>query len=93
MRSFWRCISSGEEKTGLTTKTAKATWNGAVIAETDTYEVVEGNVYFPPSSCELALASANKEKESPLFLMEISVSRVAKQFVCFKIKTKRSERA
>ncbi len=26
---------------------AKATWNGAVIAESDTYETVEGNVYFP----------------------------------------------
>lgn len=26
---------------------ARATWNGAVIAESDRYEVVEGNVYFP----------------------------------------------
>jgi uncharacterized protein (DUF427 family) len=29
---------------------ARATWNGAVIAESDTYEVVEGNVYFPPDT-------------------------------------------
>ena len=29
---------------------ARATWNGAVIAESDTYELVEGNVYFPPAS-------------------------------------------
>ncbi len=29
---------------------AKATWHGAVIAESDTVEVVEGNVYFPASS-------------------------------------------
>ncbi|MEC7518407.1 MAG: DUF427 domain-containing protein [Myxococcota bacterium] len=29
---------------------AKATWNGAVIAESDDFEVVEGNVYFPPSA-------------------------------------------
>jgi uncharacterized protein (DUF427 family) len=29
---------------------AKASWNGAVIAESDTFEVVEGNVYFPPDS-------------------------------------------
>jgi uncharacterized protein (DUF427 family) len=29
---------------------ATATVNGTVIAETDNYEVVEGNVYFPPSS-------------------------------------------
>ncbi|MFT4624910.1 MAG: hypothetical protein ACI8PZ_003576 [Myxococcota bacterium] len=26
---------------------AKATWKGAVLAESDTFEVVEGNVYFP----------------------------------------------
>ena len=26
---------------------ARATWNGAVIAESDEFEVVEGNVYFP----------------------------------------------
>jgi uncharacterized protein (DUF427 family) len=29
---------------------ARATWNGAVIAESDRYEVVEGNVYFPPET-------------------------------------------
>jgi uncharacterized protein (DUF427 family) len=29
---------------------ATATINGTVIAETDNYEVVEGNVYFPPAS-------------------------------------------
>jgi uncharacterized protein (DUF427 family) len=28
----------------------KAIWNGAVIAETDQYESVEGNVYFPPDA-------------------------------------------
>ncbi|HEV2147756.1 MAG TPA: DUF427 domain-containing protein [Longimicrobiaceae bacterium] len=26
---------------------ARATWNGATLAESDRYEVVEGNVYFP----------------------------------------------
>jgi len=26
---------------------AKAIWNGAVLAESDTYETVEGNIYFP----------------------------------------------
>jgi uncharacterized protein (DUF427 family) len=26
---------------------AKATWNGTVLAESEKYEVVEGNVYFP----------------------------------------------
>ncbi|HEY0025070.1 MAG TPA: DUF427 domain-containing protein [Longimicrobium sp.] len=29
---------------------ATATWNGVVIAESDAYEVVEGNVYFPPGA-------------------------------------------
>lgn len=26
---------------------AKAVWNGVVLAESDTFEVVEGNIYFP----------------------------------------------
>ncbi|KAF9085801.1 hypothetical protein BGX23_009350 [Mortierella sp. AD031] len=29
---------------------ATATWNGKVIAETDAFEKVEGNIYFPASS-------------------------------------------
>jgi len=29
---------------------ARATWKGAVLAESDSYEVVEGNVYFPPDT-------------------------------------------
>lgn len=29
---------------------AKATWSGAVLAESDKYEMVEGNVYFPPEA-------------------------------------------
>jgi uncharacterized protein (DUF427 family) len=29
---------------------AKATWNGAVLAESNRCEVVEGNYYFPPES-------------------------------------------
>jgi uncharacterized protein (DUF427 family) len=28
----------------------KATWNGAVLAESERYETVEGNVYFPPEA-------------------------------------------
>ena len=28
----------------------KALFNGTVIAESDDYEVVEGNIYFPPES-------------------------------------------
>ncbi|KAJ7569907.1 hypothetical protein O6H91_01G099600 [Diphasiastrum complanatum] len=33
---------------------AKAVWNGAVLASTDDYEVVEGNIYFPPASLNLS---------------------------------------
>lgn len=29
---------------------AKAVWNGTVIAESDRYESVEGNIYFPPDA-------------------------------------------
>lgn len=29
---------------------AKAMWNGAVIAQSDQFEIVEGNIYFPPST-------------------------------------------
>ncbi|HEX6898389.1 MAG TPA: DUF427 domain-containing protein [Thermoanaerobaculia bacterium] len=28
----------------------RAIWNGAVIAESDKFELVEGNVYFPPDA-------------------------------------------
>lgn len=33
---------------------AKAVWNGAVIAESDTFQLVEGNVYFPLDSVDRA---------------------------------------
>jgi uncharacterized protein (DUF427 family) len=29
---------------------ARATWKGAVLAESDRVEIVEGNVYFPPNA-------------------------------------------
>lgn len=32
----------------------RATWNGAVLAESDRCEVVEGNQYFPPQSINRA---------------------------------------
>lgn len=31
---------------------AKAMWNGVVIAESESYEVVEGNVYFPAAAIQ-----------------------------------------
>ena len=35
---------------GYAVTMARATWNGAVIAESERFEVVEGNVYFPPDT-------------------------------------------
>lgn len=29
---------------------AKAVWKGRTLAESDTYELVEGNIYFPPEA-------------------------------------------
>ena len=34
---------------------ARALWQGQVIAESDSYETVEGNVYFPPDTVNRAL--------------------------------------
>ena len=28
----------------------KATWNGAVLAQSERFETVEGNIYFPPDT-------------------------------------------
>ena len=33
----------------------RAIWNGRVVAESDTVEMVEGNVYFPPEAVRRAL--------------------------------------
>ncbi len=33
---------------------AKAIWNGKVVAESDRFELVEGNVYFPPETLKRA---------------------------------------
>jgi len=39
---------------------AKATVAGRTIAETDNYEIVEGNVYFPPDSIDQKFLSKTK---------------------------------
>src|ERR1700744_2316885 len=39
-----------KELQDLTPVMAKATWNGKIIAESETTEMVEGNIYFPESS-------------------------------------------
>jgi uncharacterized protein (DUF427 family) len=43
---FYNVMATG----GAKEKMAKAIWNGKVIAESETTETVEGNVYFPEGS-------------------------------------------
>jgi uncharacterized protein (DUF427 family) len=45
---------------------AKAIWNGTVLAESDDYETVEGNVYFPPESVKKEyIQDSGKDYECP----------------------------
>lgn len=34
---------------------ARATWNAALIAQSDRFEIVEGNIYFPPDTVKAEL--------------------------------------
>jgi uncharacterized protein (DUF427 family) len=43
-----QCNDAREQQGAL--NVARALFNGSVIAESETYELVEGNVYFPPDS-------------------------------------------
>ncbi len=38
---------------------AKAIWNGVVIAQSDRFEVVENNVYFPPDTVNQEFLAAS----------------------------------
>lgn len=42
----------------------KAIWNGAVLAESDQCEVVEGNQYFPPDSVNMEYFTASSKQTS-----------------------------
>ncbi|KAL9585394.1 MAG: hypothetical protein Q9212_001547 [Teloschistes hypoglaucus] len=48
--AFKSLFSSKKSNTSSRMSHATATFNGQVIAESDTYQTVEGNIYFPPSS-------------------------------------------
>ena len=39
---------------------ARASYNGHTLAESDNYEVVEGNLYFPPDSVDLTSFTESK---------------------------------
>ena len=41
---------------------AIACWNKAVIAHSDDYETVEGNIYFPPNSIEPGYLNDNETR-------------------------------
>src|SRR5665213_1711491 len=43
---------------------AKATWNGQTLAESETYETVEGNVYFPDESVKREFFKASSTTSS-----------------------------
>jgi len=40
----------------------RAIWNGKVIAETDRYETVEDNIYFPPESLKREYFQPNQTR-------------------------------
>jgi uncharacterized protein (DUF427 family) len=42
--------STADRQTAWENDTMKAIWNGCVIAESATWEKLEGNVYFPPAA-------------------------------------------
>ena len=45
---------------------ARATWNGEIIAESDEFEIVEGNVYFPRSAVNAKyLRDSNSQTTCP----------------------------
>ena len=45
----------------------RAVWNGAVLAESDTFEMVEGNYYFPPKSLNREYFKKNDQRTTCLW--------------------------
>ncbi len=39
----------------------RAIWNGVIVAESDTFETVEGNIYFPPLSLKMEHFKPSRE--------------------------------
>ncbi|MCO5608305.1 hypothetical protein L7F22_062511 [Adiantum nelumboides] len=44
---------SADSKAAMASSSAEATWNGVVLASSEKFEMVEGNVYFPSSSVNM----------------------------------------
>ncbi len=40
---------------------ARAVWNGQVIADSDSFEEVEGNIYFPPEALNRSLVQESSK--------------------------------
>jgi uncharacterized protein (DUF427 family) len=54
---------------------AKAEWNGVILAESDDYKVVEGNVYFPPDSVQKEYLRSVPGKVMPITSISWSGAR------------------
>jgi uncharacterized protein (DUF427 family) len=52
------------EKIESTFDMAKAVWNGQTLAESETYETVEGNIYFPDDSVKREFFKASSTTSS-----------------------------
>ncbi len=64
--SFWNKLLSWLSPKEEDKKTVKAIWNEVVLAESDQYEVVEGNIYFPPESVKWDyLSEGNRQYTCP----------------------------
>ena len=55
----------------------KATWKGAILAESDKCEEVEGNKYFPPDSVNMEYLKFFNEPQNPISLNQIQLSQRA----------------
>jgi uncharacterized protein (DUF427 family) len=60
--AFVPCITP--MRGGIGDTAMKATWNGAVLAESDDIVLVEGNAYFPESSLQRAYVTFSNHRTS-----------------------------
>ena len=63
-KSYFRKALQLIEKIVSTLYMAKAVWNGQTLAESETFETVEGNVYFPDDSVKREFFKASSTTSS-----------------------------
>ena len=49
---------------------AKAIWNGQTLAESETYQTVEGNIYFPDESVKRQFFRASSTTSATVWAIE-----------------------